>query len=113
MKNKRIHYPDFILQFPKANLPSGLQGETNFLENPKGQVAFHTIPKGQETPMHQHKDSWACLISGSLEFILGDDKFMADTGMSWFMPEGTLHCGRALEDTLLIEVFCEKRFAAE
>jgi quercetin dioxygenase-like cupin family protein len=106
-----LQFPDFINNFPEATLPPGVNGRTTFLGAEAGQAVFHTIPKGQGVPLHRHKDSWACLVSGSLKISLGDEQFVARTGMSWFIPEGTMHGGTALEDTLLLEVFCEQRFS--
>jgi quercetin dioxygenase-like cupin family protein len=51
------------------------------------------------------------MVSGSLKVTVGKEHFSAGTGMSWFIPEGVEHGGRAMEDSLLIEVFCERRFS--
>ncbi len=107
MKNQ---FPEFIYQFPRASLPPGVDGISNLLSAPEGQVVFHTIPKGQGVPLHCHGDSLAVLMSGSLEITLGQEKFTAKGSIPWFIPAGVMHSGNALEDSLLIEVFCEKRF---
>ncbi len=91
-------------------MPPGASGDTNFLGDTQGQVAFHTIPKGQKVPLHKHEDSWACLVDGQLQITLGEEQFTADPGESWFIPGQVMHGGLALEDSLLIEVFCEERF---
>lgn len=104
-------FPDFIKNFPTVKLPPGVRGTTTFLDAEAGQAVFHTIPKGQGVSLHQHKDSYAVVVSGSLEFTLGDEQFVVYPGKSWFIPEGTPHGGVALEDSLMIEVFCEKRWS--
>lgn len=106
------NFPEFIYRFPKICLPPGVDGNSNFLDAPMGQVVFHTIPEGQKIPMHTHKDSMAVLISGSLEITLDGNQFTAKGGMSWFIPQDVPHAGHALEKSLLIEVFCEKRFSS-
>lgn len=107
-----VQFPEFIKNFPKAKLPLEVKSSATFLDGEAGQVVFHTIPKGQGVPPHQHKDSYAVIISGALEFILGDEQFIFYPGKSLYIPEGILHGGKALEDTLLIEVFCENRWSA-
>ncbi len=106
-------FPEFIYKFPKASLPSGVDGISNLLSGPEGQVVFHTIPKGQRIPLHCHGDSLAILMSGALEITLGQETFTAKGCISWFIPADAMHSGNALEDSLLIEVFCEKRFSPQ
>lgn len=103
-------FPKFIYSFPRISLPPGVEGDSHLLDAPGGQVVFHTIPAGQKVPVHTHKDSMAVLVSGSLEITLDSEKFTAKSGNSWFIPEDVPHSGHALENSLLIEVFCEKRF---
>ena len=112
MTELNTRYPQFIYRFPRVSLPRGVTGDSNFLDAPQGQVVFHTIPKGQQIPLHTHKDSMAVLVSGSLEITMDRNNFTATRGMSWFIPEDVPHKGYALEDSLLIEVFCEKRFSS-
>lgn len=71
----------------------------------------NTITKGQIVPPHQHKDSWAILVSGKLAYTLGPEQFIRTPGQSWFIPDNTLHGGKALDNSLLVEVFCEERWS--
>lgn len=87
-------------------------GNSTFLNAAEGQVVFHTIAKDQTVPAHPHDDSWAILVAGKLECTLGSEQFTATRGQSWFIPGNTLHGGMALQDSLLVEVFCEERWMA-
>jgi quercetin dioxygenase-like cupin family protein len=110
MTRTTTDYPAFIKNFPRALLPDGSSGPF-LIGGDKGQVVFHTIASGQAVSLHSHNDSWAIIVSGSLEVTVGKEHFSAGTGMSWFIPEGVEHGGKAIDDSLLIEVFCEKRFS--
>ena len=110
MQKMKAQFPDFIYQFPKITLPPGVEGNSNLLDAPQGQAVFHTIPKGQQIPLHTHKDSFSVLLSGHLEFTMGNDIQERVGPTFWFIPEDVPHKGNALADSLLIEFFCEKRF---
>ena len=77
----------------------------------KAQVVFHTVPAGQGAPLHSHDDSWAILVSGCLEVTVGEKRFTATAGETWFIPAGVEHGGKAVHHSLLVEVFCERRFS--
>ena len=113
MNQRSKGFPDFIKKFPKVELPPKVIGESYFIEAPQGQVVFHTLPEGQQVPLHGHDDSWAILVSGAMQVTVGADQFTAHPGRSWFIPKDVLHGGKALEDAMLVEVFCEKRFSAQ
>jgi quercetin dioxygenase-like cupin family protein len=108
-----MQFPEFIQKLPKVQFPPGVVGNSTLLDAPEGQVVFHTITKGQVVPLHQHKDSWAILVSGCLAITLGDERFVAPPGKAWFIPGDVQHGGEALADSLLVEVFCEKRWRTE
>ncbi len=110
--HKIKEFPEFIEKFPKVKLPPGATGSSTFLDAEAGQVVFHSIPKGGGVVPHKHKDSYAVVISGALEFTLGEEQRIVYPGVSLYIPEGVMHGGRALEDSMMIEVFCEKRWSA-
>ena len=109
MKYITTDYPEFIQNFPAARMPDGQPGPP-VLDAAAGQVVFHTVAAGQSVPLHHHDDSWAFLVSGSMEVILGEKNLKVQAGDSWFIPIGVEHGGNAVERSLLVEVFCEKRF---
>lgn len=73
-------------------------------------MAFLELPEGNQVPMHKHDDSWVIVVSGELEMTVGEQRFTAKKGDSWFTPKGIKHGGTAKQPTRLIEVFCERRF---
>lgn len=110
MKRQTFEFPDFIKKFPQVQFPPQVKGNSTLIGNSTGQVVFHTIAKGQGVPPHTHDDSWAVLVSGEMEYILGDEMFIVSAGESWFIPANVTHGGSALEDSLMVEVFCEERW---
>lgn len=112
MKRNSTDFPDFIKKFPQVQFPPQVRGNSTLISCPEGQVVFHTITKGQGVPPHIHDDSWAILVSGLLEYTLGDETFTITAGESWFIAPGVVHGGTALEDSLMVEVFCEQRWQA-
>ena len=111
MEQINSSFPKFVYRYPEIKLPPGIEGKSNLLDAPQGQAVFHTIPVGQKIPIHKHKDSMAVLLSGSLQITLGKEQFTATKGLAWFIPADVPHCGEALENSLLIEFFSEKRFS--
>ena len=109
MKYITTDYPQFIKDFPTARMTDGQPGPP-LLDAPAGQVVFHTVCAGQSVPLHSHDDSWAVLVFGAMEVIIGEKDLKAQSGDSWFIPAGVEHGGLAVEKSLLVEVFCEKRF---
>ena len=112
MKKVTVDFPGFIKNFPQVQFPPQVKGNSSLISCPEGQVVFHTLAKGQGVPPHTHDDSWAVLVSGSLEYTLGGEVFTLTAGESWFIGNGVVHGGTALEDSLMVEVFCEQRWQA-
>lgn len=112
MSKTTTEFPDFIKNFAKVKFPPQVKGNSTFLGNSTGQVVFHNIAMGMGVPPHTHDNSWAIIVSGEMECLLGDKKFIANTGDSWFIPADVPHGGTALKDSLMVEVFCEERWTA-
>ena len=112
MANKPNSFPDFINRFPPVDLP-GPGPELHILKGSSGQVAFFKISKGDEVSLHSHADSWAILVSGEMSVSVGDKTFIAKKGDSWFVPNGVRHGGETLQESLMVEVFCEQRFKVD
>lgn len=110
MTRTTTDYPAFIKKFSRALLPDGSQGPF-LIGGDEGQVVFHTITAGHSVALHSHNDSWAFMVSGSIEMTVGNEHFFAKPGMSWFIPSGVEHGGKAIYESLLVEVFCERRFS--
>ncbi len=113
MREKNINdFPGFINRFHKIDL-SASQDELHVLSGKEGQVGFFKISKGNGVPPHSHDDSWATLIKGKMSIRIDRDTITVSRGDSWFVPGGIVHQGKALEDCLMVEVFCEQRFDVE
>lgn len=68
------------------------------------------ISKGATIPSHRHpQEQTGYLVSGRLDFIIGDDHFDAGPGDSWNIAGDVPHGATALEDSTVIEVFSPVR----
>jgi len=70
---------------------------------------FH-LRKGSLIPMHSHpNEQTGYLISGSMVFVVGSERFEARPGDSWCIAAGVEHRAEILEDAVAIEVFAPVR----
>jgi len=68
------------------------------------------LEKGAKVPVHKHpQEQTGYLVSGQLDFVIGDERFDARPGDSWSIPASVGHGAEALEDTIVIEVFSPVR----
>lgn len=68
------------------------------------------ISAGAVIPTHGHPhEQTGYLVSGRLDFSIGDDRFDAGPGDSWNIPGEVPHGAIALEDSIVIEVFSPVR----
>ena len=66
--------------------------------------------KGANVPTHKHhQDLIAYLVSGLLQLSVNGKSYRAEPGDSWYVPRMVKHSTKALEDSLVIEVFSPKR----
>jgi quercetin dioxygenase-like cupin family protein len=67
--------------------------------------------KGFRLPLHRHRtiESVGYVVKGKLEMLIGDTRYVLEPGSSWWHPKGVEHSTRALEDSLVVEVFGPKR----
>lgn len=64
------------------------------------------LEKGARLPAHQHPyEQTGYLISGKMNFRIGNGWFPAETGDSWCIPENVEHEAEVVENTVVIEVF--------
>ncbi len=98
------------------------KNETNFKKALEG-VSFKTLVYGNKTllsefrlekgsivPMHQHPyEQTGYMISGRMNFTIGDEKIVAGPGDSWSIPENMGHGVEVLEESIVIEVFSPVR----
>jgi len=68
------------------------------------------LEKGSVVPMHQHPyEQTGYIISGRMNFTIGEEKFVAKPGDSWSIPENVEHGVEVLKDAIVIEVFSPVR----
>jgi len=73
-------------------------------------MASINLAKGATIPQHQHiHEQSGFLISGSLNFIIDGDHFIAEPGDSWTIPADIPHGVQAIDDSSIIEVFSPVR----
>jgi quercetin dioxygenase-like cupin family protein len=72
-------------------------------------VEFH-VPKGSGVPPHSHEhEQVGYVVSGRLEFTIGDQIRELGAGDAYLMPSNVVHSTRALEDSVVIDVFSPVR----
>ena len=68
------------------------------------------LARGAVVPMHSHPhEQTGYLISGRLEFDVAGEITVAKPGDSWSLAADVEHAARALEDTVVVEVFSPVR----
>ncbi len=73
-------------------------------------LAQWEVKKGSELQFHTHPhEQTTMLISGRLELGTGEDKTILEPGQGIVFTGGEGHGGLALEDCVLIDVFCPAR----
>jgi quercetin dioxygenase-like cupin family protein len=69
-----------------------------------------TINAGAVVPSHTHPhEQTGYLVSGRMEFKLGNEKLELEPGDSWLVPPDVPHEVKALEDCIIIDVFSPPR----
>ena len=70
---------------------------------------FH-LDRGAAVPVHSHPhEQTGYVVSGRMEFTIGEEQFEAVPGTSWCLPGNVPHGVNVLEDTVVIEVFSPVR----
>lgn len=76
----------------------------------KASMSEFRLKKGSNIPLHQHPhEQTGYLISGKMNFTIGDELFSAGPGDSWNIPSNVEHGVEVLEDTVVVEVFSPVR----
>lgn len=66
---------------------------------------FH-LEKDHHLPLHNHPyEQTGYLLSGKLNFRIGDEWFSTEPGDSWCIPENVLHEVEILENSVVVELF--------
>jgi unsaturated pyranuronate lyase len=68
------------------------------------------LPRGGGVPPHSHHhEQVGYVVSGRMEFTIGDAIRVLGAGDAYLMPSGVVHSTRALEDSVVIDVFSPVR----
>jgi len=76
----------------------------------KAMICEFTAEEGVFIPLHSHPhEQLGYVISGRVEFVVGDETFIANEGDSYAIPSHIPHSARFLTSTRLIDVFSPVR----
>jgi quercetin dioxygenase-like cupin family protein len=68
------------------------------------------VPKGTGIPRHDHPhEQLGYVVSGRMEFTIGDQTRVLGPGDTYLMPSNVPHHTRALEDSVVVDVFAPVR----
>ena len=68
------------------------------------------LDKGSTIPKHKHPhEQTGYMVSGRMNFTMGDEQFVAEPGTSWNIPGNLEHSVEVLEDSVVVEVFSPVR----
>uniref|UniRef100_UPI003217D0AE cupin domain-containing protein n=1 Tax=uncultured Draconibacterium sp. TaxID=1573823 RepID=UPI003217D0AE len=68
------------------------------------------LEKRSDLPAHEHPyEQTGYLISGKMNFRIGDKWHMAESGDSWSIPENVEHEVKVLDNSVVLELFAPIR----
>ena len=68
------------------------------------------VARGAGVPPHSHPhEQVGYVASGRMEFAIGDEVRVLGPGDGYLMPSGVVHSTRALEDSVVVDVFSPVR----
>ena len=83
---------------------------TTLVHGEKTLMGEFRLAKGAKIPPHAHPhEQTGIMISGKLQFKVGNDLFEAEPGDSWCIPGGVEHTVEVLENSVVVEVFSPVR----
>jgi quercetin dioxygenase-like cupin family protein len=97
-----------IKDIPAKEIVPGFFGK--FVHGKQSTLAFWEIKKGHALPLHQHvHEQITYIVSGELEMMIGEEKYLLSAGMTNVIPSNLPHSGYALTDCVVIDSFCPVR----
>ncbi|MFH2039385.1 MAG: cupin domain-containing protein [Chloroflexota bacterium] len=73
-------------------------------------MASIKLSQGAIIPQHKHfHEQTGFLISGNLEFVIDGENFIVGPGDSWTILENVIHGVKALEESMIVEIFSPVR----
>lgn len=100
-----VHYWDDVTPEPMNPLLT-----RQFVSGSQSMLARIVLKQGCSVPEHSHpNEQLAYILSGALEFTLGDEKIVVRAGGVLVIPANVPHSAYALEDTVDLDVFAPPR----
>jgi quercetin dioxygenase-like cupin family protein len=97
-----------IKDIPAKEIVPGFFGK--FVHGQQSTLAFWEIKKGYTLPLHHHvHEQITYIVSGELEMMIGDEKYILTSGMTNVIASNLPHSGFALTDCVVIDTFCPVR----
>ena len=99
---KRTH-DEYIQALPGIERKTLVYGD-------KTLTAEFRLAKGSQLPLHSHpQEQTGYLISGRMQFFIGDAVYDVEPGDSWCVPGNVEHRAEILADSVAVEVFSPLR----
>ena len=99
---KRTH-DEYIQALPGIERKTLVYGD-------KTLTAEFRLAKGSQLPLHSHpQEQTGYLISGRMQFFIGDAVYDVEPGDSWCVPGNVEHRAEIREDSVAVEVFSPLR----
>lgn len=93
---------------PAKSILPGISG--HYAHTEKITLGDVEVAAGTVLPMHQHPhDQFSYLLSGRVEFTVGDETRLMEPGQCAVIPGGTPHGCRALTHCRILDVFSPAR----
>jgi mannose-6-phosphate isomerase-like protein (cupin superfamily) len=73
------------------------------LEYPGVTVFYTGDGKARGGCLHELNDEYTCVISGLVEYVIGNNKYILKDGDSMIIPRGTPHYFKSLTDSVVLE----------
>jgi quercetin dioxygenase-like cupin family protein len=88
---------------PREIIP-GYRAE--FLHSENMTLAYWTVAAGAEMPTHSHvHEQVANVLEGEFELVVNGEQKVLRPGMVAIIPSDAPHCGRAISDCRILDVF--------
>jgi quercetin dioxygenase-like cupin family protein len=92
----------------KLKLFEGITG--TFAHSEQSSFGYVTLEKGARAIEHHHvHEQWTHVLSGELEFTLGDEKKILTPGMSAYIPSNVPHSAYAITECKVMDCFSPVR----
>ena len=77
--------------------------EDDNLGHPEVTIFFTKKNKARGGCIHKKSDEYTCIISGMVEYQIGDKKILLGLGCSTVIPSNTPHYFKSLTDSVVLE----------